>query len=734
MATNLNSQNMPVLTAPPTSGQGTIPQTTITKTPTSTVYHTLAGDIGMSQLNAPTVPPAGSPAVVSSSLASSNKDAYGNIITQNQNDVNLQTQNKITSSTTAKSDAQLKTEQDALAKTNADKLALDQGKLALENKKVDILGTSDENKSYSSGDMSPEAVAWREANGMASQNNYLLMPGKSAIYDANNNLTGYKLTDGRTIDTTGKLITPGTPATPVTEADSYATETAANKAKLAQTAQDFNNATQKLQNGTFPLNPLQQAQLDALSRDFDELIKTQERANAVQEGVVKETGVLRSEYTPEMEAGNVASVVKANIDKIAALDMKKRGALAQMQAGFESDNYKLMEASYKTLTDATKDQQKFLDDSHKAITDALQKQKDDEYKREQDKIKNDLESSKFTWQQKKDKADLAIQQGKLDLDTAKASLDTSITNLLGTSSPVTQNPDGTYDTTTQDALLAQFPPNEAAIIKAVGTYKMDLSKVTSLAGGKREKLAAEVALVYPEYRAQNYQANLQYTKGLANTTITSPGGIINSANKMLNHLTEFVDYTSTLPNAYPVEVDIPYTNIKLGNPTLSAIGSAVSPRIRENLASAKTAAIGVKDELAKFFKGTGVADVATMQDWERRINPYATTAELKGTAQAAIDLLQGQLLPMMDQYKQTMGTEPPEGLFIKEDTKKNLSDLKNQGYRVDIPGVYYTNIDSYYKYGMGSQESLTKAQNDLKAAGLPVTVENALQWAQMNNY
>lgn len=288
-------------------------------------------------------------------------------------------------------------------------------------------------------------------------------------------------------------------------------------------------------------------------------------------------------------------------------------------------------------------------------------------------------------------------------------------------SPVTQNSDGTYNTSSQQALLSQMKPTDAALVQMVGTYKMDLSKITSLRSDQRQALAAKVALVYPGFDMTNYAAHAAYVKSLASTTQNSTGGTINSANKAINHLSEFIEsVTSTNPGRLSSTL----------NAFRNTTAKPFSSKLQEYTSAANTAATGLKDELAKFFKGSS-GDIQSIADWGKSVDPNSTPSQLRGTAQAAISLLEGQLVPMMDQYKQTMGVNPPEGLFLKLDTIAKLSDLKNQGYKINIPGVNYTDKTSWVKYGAGSQDQWNSAVDKLTQLGIPLSEENILQATQL---
>ena len=222
----------------------------------------------------------------------------------------------------------------------------------------------------------------------------------------------------------------------------------------------------------------------------------------------------------------------------------------------------------------------------------------------------------------------------------------------------------------------------------------------------------------------SYAAKAAYKKNLANTTQGSAGGAINSANKVISHLTSYINNVDKLGNTNAG--GFIGTGLNVFKNTLDPV---LSGKFSTNLAEANTNATGVKDELAKFFKGAGVADVKSIEDWGKTVSVNAPMSQQIGSVQGAIDLLQGQLVPMIDQYKQTMGQEPPEGMFLKGDTKQKLSSLKNQGFKIDIPGVNYTDPKAYVKYdpmGADNLKAVVKAYPNLSQ-------EDALQLAQSLN-
>lgn len=157
---------------------------------------------------------------------------------------------------------------------------------------------------------------------------------------------------------------------------------------------NFQKMTDKMLHGTFPLNPLQQAQLDAMRGQFEALIDAQKEANKQYEGSIQQAGLTggRSRYAPEIMAGEVLNSVNVGIKKVAELDSKMTSALAQMQAGFQEANYTLVEKSYKAFTDAQKVKQDNLDKISEQIAEAL-KQTNEANQKEQESISDVLKSA-----------------------------------------------------------------------------------------------------------------------------------------------------------------------------------------------------------------------------------------------------------------------------------------------------------------------------------------------------
>jgi hypothetical protein len=211
-------------------------------------------------------------------------------------------------------------------------------------------------------------------------------------------------------------------------------------------------------------------------------------------------------------------------------------------------------------------------------------------------------------------------------------------------------------------------------------------------------------------------------KSLSSTQSGTVGNAVNAANKSINHLTAYVTSMGKLSST-PSSL----TNALL----LNTVGQLI-PSERQNLAAAKTEGLGVAEELAKFFKGSGTVDVASIDAWKSQLSTNASPADVKGLTQGAITLLAGQLETLTEQYSSTMGKAPVTD-FLNPSARASLSSLKNQGYEVNIPGIGYTDKTAYLNNG-GSTDALSKAYQTLVNANdpnNPPTPENVLELAQM---
>lgn len=220
--------------------------------------------------------------------------------------------------------------------------------------------------------------------------------------------------------------------------------------------------------------------------------------------------------------------------------------------------------------------------------------------------------------------------------------------------------DGRADPDQQAAFLSSLDPSTASLVKSIGEYRADLSKVTSLRGDQRQKVAALVQQAYPGFDMSMYGARANMQKALA------PGGTIagnlTSVNTTIQHLAQLSKDADALGNQ-----SFPAWNA-ISNTFKSGTGSSAPSNFDQ-------AATAVADEAAKVFKGGTASDQETIRSWRQSLNKDMSPEQIKGAInQLATELLPARLNTLQQQYAATMGGQTLPGFLTKEsvDALKSL--------------------------------------------------------------
>lgn len=545
---------------------------------------------------------------------------------------------------------------------------------------------------------------------------------------------------GGTTDTSSQTQNTGITQTNGTT-DETNPQAAAITAKLAEyndaTDQAFNgihNSLAELANGTFPLTAPEQALMSSLQNSINQQVAAQKLANANYVGGITNAGIAagRNQYAPEIELGNIANAVNVGLQKIADIESKGVQSMATLQMSFDDKNYQRVNEEYSTLTSYLKDKTAALQKMHDDVLAAAKDQRDNAQKMAQQAIDNQMNSEKFDYQKTQDAISNAFKQQQItetqrhNMETealARAAQGGGIGGAVTGLPTVSMTASGIPDPQAQATFLASLPQDVQTLVKGVADYTLNpnLAPQKNYKGASGLTQAQMLSLVKqydPTYDEKAYATRQAYQKSLASNTSGTVGGAVNSANKSVNHLSSFVNSMSQIPNGVIAPINALDNTVTLNQ------------GVKQNIATAQTEGLGVADELAKFFKGSGTSDVSSINAWKNELSTNASPASVHGLTQGAINLLSGQLETLSEQYKNTMGKASPNS-FIGASAMKNLQNLKNQGYTVDIPGVNYTDKDAYLKYGGGTTDNLTNAFNLLQSAGLPTTPENILQAAQL---
>jgi hypothetical protein len=491
-------------------------------------------------------------------------------------------------------------------------------------------------------------------------------------------------------------------------------------------------------------DPAMLAAAAAIKAQYDQLIQAMTAKNAVVVGRAQ-TGVAAFGGLGQMSQNFMSDQMDKAQQRVADLQSQEADLINKSNEAYKSGDVKALNDAMTAYRDINTQKMTAINTLLKAATDATAQARQDKIDQQNlahQNLQDALAQGTQNLAMQQDSIDNAFKQQTIT-ETQRHNLATeAISRAAGGSAigsgggpslpSVSMTASGTPDATAQASFLASLPGGAtgdlATQIKGIANYTLnpaDFSTRTLKTGGTitRAQIVTLAQQYDPSYNDQNFSVRQTYLKSLA------PGGAtynaIVSANKAISHLTSYADTVSSIGNG---GVAAP----------LNALGTAIvspfAPALQSKTAQAQTEAAGVKDELAKFFKGSGATDVTSIANWSNQLNTNATPGELKGTVQGAITLLSGQLDVLNQKYMDTMGKAPTAPL-LQPETIQKLSALKNQGYQVNIPGVYYTDPKAYLANG-GSTDNLDAARTALTQAqdpNNPPTPENVLQLAQIMN-
>lgn len=214
----------------------------------------------------------------------------------------------------------------------------------------------------------------------------------------NNLVTTNNNNNNNVVNANTQALTNATNAVTGTTTDSNAPKTQQQQLADVQAGQDaaYNNLTNQvsqIMQGTFPLTPDQQSQVNSLQQQFDQLKQQQLLANQNYTGGVTNAGIAagRNRYAPEIELGNIQATVTAGIQKIANIEAQAASAISQLKQGFMDNDYKMINDAYTQASNYFKQKSDAitgLADSVRQDTQlalAQHKQAMDDAKQEQDK-------------------------------------------------------------------------------------------------------------------------------------------------------------------------------------------------------------------------------------------------------------------------------------------------------------------------------------------------------------
>lgn len=159
-----------------------------------------------------------------------------------------------------------------------------------------------------------------------------------------------------------------------------------SQAEAQAEVERVNSTIDSIQNGSIPLSPGQQAQIDALKNSFQQLINQQTLINTGASGSANTRGYQSgaAEYDPTFQNKIIGSILTAGINKVSDLQTKMAAAVASLTQALKDDNIKGIKEQYDIYTKAKENHETYL---QKIIT-----QTQDEIAKQQEAIQKQQET------------------------------------------------------------------------------------------------------------------------------------------------------------------------------------------------------------------------------------------------------------------------------------------------------------------------------------------------------
>ncbi len=162
----------------------------------------------------------------------------------------------------------------------------------------------------------------------------------------------------------------------------------------------FTSKIQQIMNGTFPLTPSQQAQVNATQASFNALKIQQDLVNRNFQGQVRVAAASSglNITAPQIELGQIKSALDNGIAQISAIDSQASKAIADLQQGFMDKDYTMINNAYTAASNLFHDKSTAIQDMNtnvrNATNDALQvhQQQMNDLKMQQDEQQRQLQN------------------------------------------------------------------------------------------------------------------------------------------------------------------------------------------------------------------------------------------------------------------------------------------------------------------------------------------------------
>lgn len=215
-----------------------------------------------------------------------------------------------------------------------------------------------------------------------------------------------------------------------------------------------------------------------------------------------------------------------------------------------------------------------------------------------------------------------------------------------------------------EAALAAYPAPVRNLAKQLQSYTLPLPGGVSMS--KEPWISAiEAAKAYDKnFDFTKYPSRLEYRKKFESSNQGTPGGTIDSANRVIGHIGTLAEIGDQLHNGFLQPWNA------LMNKTEAATG--MDNGVLNRYTATQKA---IADEGTRFFRGTAGTE-EDIQSKLSNLSPSLPPVGLKSGREALLELMKTNIRVAREKYKETMGRYPP-GNLIKTEAQESL---KKMGY------------------------------------------------------
>ena len=187
------------------------------------------------------------------------------------------------------------------------------------------------------------------------------------------------------------------------------------QAQEMQAANDVATQLASIQNGTYPLSPAEQEQIDAVMASYQAVLQGQARANAGALGQVKQLmATLGIQSSAPMESiGLIQATISTGVQKIADITGKMNAAVGKLRAALQTQNFNQIQGAWKDMSKTFSDRLSSISKLQTAVATQAKDAQTAALNYAKTSITSIVNSDKVDMTQKKNAVDAAYKAGML---------------------------------------------------------------------------------------------------------------------------------------------------------------------------------------------------------------------------------------------------------------------------------------------------------------------------------